>query len=159
MLGSARSAAPLRLVQRMLRSGRGTTAIETAILLPLMLAFLLGIEELGRLLWTQSILQYACETAARCAVIGANNTSAPCDSGGTPSQTSVQNYASGKAFSLSVQPSAFTFVSGGTCGTTSSGATVTGTLVTATYTFQPLVPGLVPGLAITLNAKSCIPAS
>lgn len=136
---------------RLWRHAGGATAIETAILLPLMLAFLLGIEELGRLLWTQSVLQYASETAARCAAIASLNCSAA-GTPNTPTQATVASYASSKAFGLYVPASNFTFAAAG-----SASSTCGGPQVTATYTFVPLVPQLVSGLGITLNAKSCLP--
>jgi len=122
------------------RAAAGATAVETAILMPLMLAFLLGIEELGRLLWTQSVLQYACETAARHAVID------PTDN--------ITTYASGRAYGLSVPSSDFTYYPAQSANSACGGPDVV-----ATYTFTPLVPQLVPGLAITLRAQSCLPAA
>jgi Flp pilus assembly protein TadG len=43
----------------------GTAAVELAILMPVFLAFLLGIVEFGRLMWTHAALQFAVEAAAR----------------------------------------------------------------------------------------------
>jgi Flp pilus assembly protein TadG len=120
--------------RRLWRDQGGAPAIEAALLLPVMFAFLLGIEELGRLLWTQSVLQYASETAARYAVINPSG--------------SIASYASSHAFGVSVPAGDFTYTATGACG---------GPQVIATYAFQPLVPQLVPALAMTLSAKSCLP--
>ena len=145
MLGGGRRAMPsqpraLPRATGILRLCGGATAIETALLLPLMLAFLLGIEELGRLLWTQSVLQYACENAARYAVINPSG--------------NVTGYATGRLFGLSATGVQFTYNPTGSAGSPCGGPDVI-----ASYTFQPLVPTLVPGLAITLKAQSCLPAS
>jgi Flp pilus assembly protein TadG len=47
----------------------GTTAIETAIVLPAFLLLLFAVIEAGLLFWTQTTLQSAVEAAARCAVV------------------------------------------------------------------------------------------
>jgi hypothetical protein len=144
MLSGGRRA--LRLLRRwprpsgMLRLNSGTTAVETALLLPLMLAFLLGIEELGRLLWTQSVLQFACENAARYAIINPLG--------------NITGYAAGRVFGLNGAGIQFTYNAAGSASSPCGGPDVA-----AAYTFQPLVPMLVPGLAITLKAQSCLPSS
>ena len=53
----------------MLRLGGtgGASAIEYGIILPVFLAFLLGIMDTGRLLWTYNTLHRATDAAARCA--------------------------------------------------------------------------------------------
>ena len=50
---------------------RGTAAIEYAIVLPVLLLFVLGIMDTGRLLWTYVTIYRATEAAARCAAIAA----------------------------------------------------------------------------------------
>jgi Flp pilus assembly protein TadG len=138
------------------RANRGATAIETAILLPLLLAFLLGIEELGRLLWIQSILQYACEYTARWAALPGNSADAP---------PQVAAQAANYVFGLNSSNITFTYNS-----PTASPPTQTpcgGPDVQASYTFQSVVPlNQLLGLAginalngIVLTAQSCLPAS
>jgi Flp pilus assembly protein TadG len=162
-----RPAGPRSRLQRLWRAKAGTTAIETAILLPLLFAFLLGIEELGRLLWIQSILQYSCEYAARFAAIPRNSTSAG---------SSIIQQAQGRVFGMSYANITFTYTSPITDGATGTGsATPTptpaaqtpcgGPQVTASYTFQSVVPvNQLLGLAginalqgIVLSAQSCLP--
>jgi Flp pilus assembly protein TadG len=87
------------LFARLWRAGEGTAAVETGILLPIYLLFLLGIFEFGRLLWTQVSLQYAVEAAVRCAIIDPTTC-------GTSS--AVATYAANQAFGLSIPSSAFT---------------------------------------------------
>jgi Flp pilus assembly protein TadG len=74
----------------------GTAAVELAILAPLLLVFLLGIVEFGRLMWTQAALQFAVEAAARCYTIDTTCTSV----------SATQAYASQQAFGLTVASSA-----------------------------------------------------
>src|SRR6266849_1514412 len=47
----------------------GVEAIEFAVVLPVMVLFLLGCIEFGRLYWVQSELQFAAEAAARCVTV------------------------------------------------------------------------------------------
>lgn len=113
---------------------RGTATIEYAIILPVLLTFLFGIMDTGRLLWTYTTLYSATEAAARCAAINA------------PSCTTVsatQNYAVAAAWGLDIAASAFT-VSNAACGIQ----------VVATYQFAFVF--LWSG--ITLTTTACYPA-
>ena len=129
---------------RLWRSRGGATAIEMAFLLPVFLAFLLGIEEVGRALWTQTALQYAVEAASRCAAVDPGNC------------TNVPSYAATQAFGLSIPSSAFTYTQDAVCGVCSGATCIGGALVTASYAFPALLPALVP-VNVTLSAKSCHP--
>jgi Flp pilus assembly protein TadG len=139
-------------------ANRGATAIETAILLPLLFAFLLGIEELGRLLWIQSVLQYSCEYAARYAAIPANSGDAP---------SIILNYAQNRVFGMSSANITFNYNNQPPVPPNATGSPCGGPQVSATYTFQSVVPvNQLLGLAginalngIILNAQSCLPAS
>ena len=113
-----------------------------AFVLPVFLAFLLGIEEFGRVLWTQTALQYAVEAAARCAAVEPANC--------TPD---VATYASNQAYGLSIPSTDFTYTASASCGLTGY---TDGAQVTATHVFDPIVSDLVP-LSVTLSAKSCHP--
>ena len=121
---------------------RGTVAIEYAIVLPVLLLFLLGIMDTGRLLWTYATLYRASEAAARCAAIHAAN----CTTFG-----STQSYAVGQAWGLTIPASAFT-VSNPACGMQ----------VHASYDFQFIIPwfpqfGGAPLGTKTLVATACYP--
>jgi Flp pilus assembly protein TadG len=132
------------LPHRLWRSRAGATAIEMAFLLPVFLGFLLGIEEFGRALWTQTALQFAVEAAARCAVVNPD------------SCTDVPSYAAGEVFGLSIPSNAFTYTQNAICGVCSGTSCTGGAQVTASYAFQALVPNLIP-INVTLSAKSCHP--
>jgi Flp pilus assembly protein TadG len=114
----------------------GTTAVETAIVLPAFLLLLLCLVESGILFWTQSSLQFAVEAAARCAAV--NTTSC-----GTTS--SIQSYAAAQAVGITVSSSSFS-VSQPSCGQQ----------VSISYPFSFVDPNLFPW-SITLKAQSCHP--
>ena len=112
---------------RLARAREGIEALEFAIILPVLLLFLLGCIEFGRLLWTQSELQYAVEAAARCVTVtcSANIT-------GTGSGT----YAAQRIYGISVPAGAVFAVT--------NPAPACGNEVTVCYPFQFLIPGLFP---------------
>ena len=114
----------------------GTTAVETAIVVPAFLLLLFAVIEAGLLFWTQTTLQFAVEAAARCAVV--NTTQC----GRT---SAIQSYAASQALGMTVSGSSFN-VSQPSCGYQ----------VSISYPFSFIVSGLFPG-TITLNAKSCHP--
>ena len=130
---------------RKLRSGshkRGAALIEYALILPVMLLFVLGIMDGGRLLWTYTTLYRAAEAAARCAAINTTDC-------GTAAQ--IQSRATSEAWGLIVNPSAFT-VTRPLCGVQ----------VHAAYDFTFIVPwfpwfGGAPLGTVTLNATACYP--
>ena len=152
-----RAAAAWPCVSRRAETGRlwrardGATAVEMAFLLPVFILFLLGICEFGRVLWTQTALQFAVEAAARCAAVSPSLCTA---AGG--STMDVPGYASTQAFGMSIPKSTFTYTANATCGVSSSSTGSGGAQVTASYAFQPVLQNLVP-LNVTLSAKSCHP--
>src|SRR5258708_4757780 len=133
---NSRLAGGCRFVIRLWRSSGGTSAIEMAVLLPVLLTFLYGICEFGRALWTQSALEYAVEAAARCAALA----TASCND-----TSSTQTYAASQVNGLTIPSSEFT-VSTPSCGTK----------VSVTHAFDLAVPNLIPW-NMTLSAQSCHP--
>ena len=129
-----------------------------AFVLPLFLLFLLGIAEFGRVLWTQTALQFAVEAAARCAAISPSLC--------TPT---VESYAASQAFGLSIPSSTFRYTPNAICGAANTATGSGGAEVTVPgYAFQPVVDlsgfftflGVSRGanpLNVTLSAKSCHP--
>ena len=115
----------------------GEVVIEYAVLLPVLLMFVFGIMDVGRLIWTQATLDRAVEAAARCGAI--NSTSC-----GTATQ--IQNYAVTQAFGLTVAASAFT-----------ASTPVCGVQVIASFPFAFVTP-LVRSSGLTLSATACYPA-
>jgi Flp pilus assembly protein TadG len=115
----------------------GTTAVETALVLPAFLLFLMAIIEAGFLLWTQTTLQFAVEAAARCAVV--NTTLC-----GTTS--AIQTYAASQAVGMTISSSSFSV----------SQPTGCSYQVSISYPFNFIVTHLFTN-TITLTAKSCHP--
>ena len=119
---------------RALADRAGATAIEFAILAPLLLTVLIGVIEFGRVLWAQNALEYAVAEAARCMSVDPSLC-------GTRRET--QDFAatsSGMTF-----PHSIFLVGAAPCGNK----------VLASYPFT-FVTGLFP-YSITLTAQSCFP--
>lgn len=136
----ARQASGLR--RRLVRERQGVAIIEFALLMPLFVIIVIGIIELGQMLWTQTALQHAVEMAARCASI--NTTT--CGTSAT-----IQTYAVGQTYGMTLPNSTFTATTS-TCGNTGK----TGNLVTASYGFALKIP-YVTSQTVTLLAQSCYP--
>ena len=124
------------LAVRALADVTGVTAIEYALLLPVLLVFLLGIIDSGRAVWTQATLDHAAEAAARCGAVDA----AKC---GTPD--AIKAYAVDRAGGLVLEPAVF-----------SVAATTCGNQVSATLPFALILPWAGSN-SITLKAKACYP--
>jgi Flp pilus assembly protein TadG len=120
------------LFLKCLPSERGSIALEYAIILPVLLLFLIGIIDTGRLIWSATALSFAVETAARCSAITACSTA---------SQTA--QYAVNQAWFLNATASNFS-VASQTCGVS----------VSASYTFVFYTPGFG---SIILNPTACFP--
>jgi Flp pilus assembly protein TadG len=124
---------------------RGSVAIEYAIILPVLLLFLLGIMDVGRLLWTYSTLHRASDSAARwCAI----QPTTSCVTNGA-----TQNFAVAEAWGLIIATSAFT-VSNPACGVQ----------VVANFSFVFVIPWLSvvqpfgSSNSIPLTATACYPS-
>jgi Flp pilus assembly protein TadG len=119
-------------------------AVEYAFVLPILLLFVLGIMDTGRLIWTYATLNRAVEAAARCAAVD----TATC---GTAAQ--IQSYAVTQAYGLSIAAAAFTPTT-----------VACGSRVAASFAFQFVIPwigGSPYGVSnsTTLNATACYPPS
>ena len=60
----------MSLKPSLLRDRRGATAVEFALVLPLLLAMIIAVIEGNRLLWTKQAIQEAAAHTARCMAIG-----------------------------------------------------------------------------------------
>jgi Flp pilus assembly protein TadG len=122
--------------RRLLPDIRGATALEFALCAPAFFMLVMGMVDLGLLVWMQVALQQGVEAAARCASI--NHTT--CGNAGQ-----IQSYASTQTFGLAPPASTFT-VTTPACGNQ----------VAASYT-----PSYLPTFPIptrTLTAQACFPA-
>jgi Flp pilus assembly protein TadG len=118
---------------------RGATAVEFAIILPILLLCVLGLMEFARAIWTQATLDYAVEAAARCAAV---------DTTTCGTDVAVESYAAGRSPGLSFADPASTFsvTRGQACGVQ----------VTANLPYAFLVPAFLP-YSPTLRASACFP--
>lgn len=123
-------------LRQLLAQTRGAALVEFAALLPLFIALVFGVMQLGQMFWTQTALQHAVDMAARCASV---NTTA-C---GTATQ--IQNYAATQAYGMTLPPGAFV-------ATTPA----CGNQVAASYNFTFPIAALISP-AITLTARACYP--
>lgn len=122
---------------RHLRSNtKGGALLEYALLLPVFLLILVGITQLGQILWTQAALQHAVDMAARCASV--NTVSC-----GTPAQ--IQAYAITQAYGVLLPSTTFT-----------ASAQPCGNQVVAAYPFV-FETALFPTPSISLSARACYP--
>ena len=125
-----------RHIGRLWSDKRGATALEFAILLPMFMALMFGIIQLGQAFWTQTALQHAVEMAARCATINATTCG---------STAATQSYAATQAYGLTFPAGTFTAT-----------AAACGNQVSASYNFSAEMAAWFPA-AITLTARSCYP--
>ncbi len=125
---------------RVLAPGRGSVAIEFAIVLPALLMFLLGIVDMGRFTWTKATLDFATSAAARCAAV---NTTL------CGSNAQIQTYAVSQAPGMTLPTSVFS---------SSGAAQACGVRVSAAYPFVFITPWIAPQ-GVTLLADACYPTS
>jgi Flp pilus assembly protein TadG len=149
-----------RYIASLGRNIAGSTAVEFALVIPVLSLMVLGMIEFGRLLWTQNSIQYAVEEAARCAAMGQTTGATLCTTA-----SDVQSYAASKVLGYTVAPSAFTVTypcPTGTGCTACGVANAKGVLIVASVPFTPILSSssLLPfegALSITLGAQSCRP--
>lgn len=122
-----------------LNATEGTSAIEFALVAPVVFLLLFGIVEFGRLVWTQTALQYAAQAAARCAALGLP---------ACATADKTQSYAASQVLGPAVPASAFTVAS---C--TNNGQQVSASLP-FTFALQKLFPW-----QLTLSSQSCYPGA
>ena len=118
------------------RGESGAAAVEFALVFPVLLTFLLGTAEFGRLLWTKSLLDHAVNEAARCGSINATMCG---------SSNAIADYAVLRSVPLTVTSAIFTAVT-----------TACGSQVTASYAFTFVAHALLP-YRVTLTSRACFP--
>jgi Flp pilus assembly protein TadG len=105
----------------------GGTAVETAIVLPVLMLAIVGAIMEGWMLYSTNMLFFAVESAARCAAV--NTTTC---GGTTPAKqiAAIQAYAVAQSWGLNVTTASFQVTTGNTCGVK----------VTGTYPFTFVMP-------------------
>lgn len=122
-------------VGRLASCRRGTAAVEFALILPVFFAFLVGIIEFGRAMWTRQVMQFAVEEAARMSMAETTATQADI------AQRAQDNLAG-------IDPASVTITA------TIEAAAVT---VVASTDFQVLGGGMLPFGPITMTARARAP--
>ncbi|MDE3015523.1 MAG: pilus assembly protein [Pseudomonadota bacterium] len=117
----------------------GAATVEMALVLPVFLLLVLGIMEFGRAYWTLNSMQIAIDEAGRYAMI---NVAAP--------DSQIISVAQSNLYGLN--PNDFTV--------TSQSKTINSInykVITATYTFSFIAPGVLPFGNITLTRQTTVP--
>ena len=127
----------IRLARSMTKDD-GNTAVEFALVFPAFILMVLGIFEFSRALWTQSLLNYAVQSAARCGAIDTSTCS---------SNSATVTYAVQSSAPLTIPSADFT-VTSPSCGNQ----------VAVAFPFTTIVPQLLP-FNVTLSARACYPKS
>jgi Flp pilus assembly protein TadG len=141
----------MRRARRLLDAQGGGSAVEFAMLIPLLLLVIFGILEFGQYLWTSSVMQQTAVQTARCMGV----LQSQCASSGVYSSSNSQSYGQTVAagYGLALATSNFTLSKSASC------AGVTGfSQVTVTYRFYasvPVVTAMLGGLPLT--ATACFP--
>ncbi|WP_407269468.1 TadE/TadG family type IV pilus assembly protein [Radiobacillus sp. PE A8.2] len=117
----------------MIRDEKGQSIVETALVIPLLLLLIIGIVDVGKIIYTHSTLQYITQQTAREATLGRN-------------VSELEQFANQQANNsrVSIQPDI-----------TSSGDSVT---VKIQSEIEPLIPfdKLFPSNSITLSSTSTV---
>jgi Flp pilus assembly protein TadG len=119
-----------------LKNNRGATAVEFALVATPVLFLIIGIMQIGYLLWIDNLLHVSVDAAARCGAV--NSATSPCFGNTLANRTGTAN--------LVFQPSGVsaTFMDNGTCSAGSIG-------LSGTYQMNILF------FNVRLTAKSCYP--
>jgi hypothetical protein len=121
------------------KDDRASAALEFAVVAPLWMAFVIGVMQVGMLLWVDNMMHDVVDASARCMAIGTTCTD----------QTSMQNYA----MQITVfSPGFFWQASDFHLNDAVAGACAGGSQVSITYAYQLLY--LHP---LTISSKSCYP--
>lgn len=130
----------------------GSTAVEFALVSPLLLLMIFGIIEFGRLLWVRNALQQTAIVTARC--MGVRQ--AACATNGAVDVSKAVNFASNlaRSYKVGVAASGVTASASASCSGQAGFATVT-----VATTFRSVVPRLVTALgnSRTVTGTACFP--
>ncbi|GGC08564.1 hypothetical protein GCM10011494_29060 [Novosphingobium endophyticum] len=132
--------------RRLLRERRGVTAVEFAIIAPVLLLFIFGIIETGRMMWTWQALQEAAYATARCVAIGDTR----CATDEQVRQYVIDRLAGSR---IGLATSDVSIASTATCNGLSGMSRVALTLP-----YEAPLGGLFPGFPSELTVSGCMPA-
>ncbi len=130
---------------RFLKNNSGATALEFALVFPAVIAFIIGIAQVGYLLWIDNLLHYSVETASRCNAVG--STTFPCAGSGTTNMSTAATNLFSQAVALTNIPSGtFSAYTTAACSQPSFSG------LQASFTVRVLL--VIP---VTVTANSCYP--
>ncbi len=134
------------------RNARGTTSVEYALVVPVLLAMMLAIIDFAWLTWTVDAVQQGASAGARCmSVLGSS-----CTSNGVYSSTVTTGYVQKIVATrgVSLASASVALNNSTTCGATSGFSKVT-----IRYTFQTVVPNILNafGTQPSVNVVACFP--
>lgn len=127
--------------------GKGATAVEFALVAPLFLIMVLGVVEMGRVMWIKGAMQNAAEQTTRYFMV----TNSACTSDLAACITSLRTYATARLAEAGMNTADFTVTPNET--TISS---VTYMEITVTYDFEVLVQ-IVKFPSVSLSARARVP--
>ncbi len=130
----------------------GATAVEFAMVAPVLLMLVFGILEFGRALWVHNALQQTAIAGARCEGISQSSVASTAACNGSSVTSYVQSVATG--WGITVPTSGIVLSSNTTC----AGATGFSS-VTINYTFQTAVPQVLGSMSggVPMTANACFP--
>ena len=141
-----------RALKSLRRAREGTTMVEFAMIAPVLIGFIFGVVEFGRLYWTREALAQTAITAARCMGILASN----CAAGGNFSSANTTTYIQqvGNDWGISIPAANVQLNQNATCGGVAGLSQVS-----VSVTFHSVVPAIVhlASSGNTLNATACFP--
>ncbi len=127
------------MFRRIKNDEKGTAAIETALLFPLFILFVLGIMEFSRGFWVLHTMQLGVDQAGRWAMV---NTSA----------TDSQIISTAKSNMYGLDPAQFTVTS-----QSQNISGVTYKVISVSYVFNFIIPNLLPFNSVTFNRSTIVP--
>jgi Flp pilus assembly protein TadG len=136
---------------RTLRNDSGASALEFALVFPVILMLTLGIVQIACLIWIDNLLHYSVDVAARCYVV--HKTTAPCDTSSNAWQMAQDIFTESAGTFTSVFGKPPTFVSNQFC----SGGTGVSVSYTATAIWFFPFPLPEKNPVTTMTARSCYP--
>lgn len=144
---------------RYLRSGRGATAVEFALIMPSLLMLVLGVFEFGRYLWTVNALQQTVSMTARCVGVlepYTSHASPGCAASGVYNSADAKSFAEQLAgsYGVTLADSNLTISNSATCSGLGAFSQVQ-----LTYTFNTYLPNVVKAMAAgyTISESACFP--
>jgi Flp pilus assembly protein TadG len=135
-------------LRQLIKGTGGTTAVEFAFASVALIAFIFGIIEFGRMLWTQQVLQTVAAETARCVAIASPDCPVAAAYAVSVAAKRGLSTVTTNEIAVSGAPPA-----GDTCGV--AGGVFT--KVTVTYPFITVVPAYIPQPTGGLSAHACFP--